>query len=142
MTYRPVFAGLIIDEQDRPVDVTYVGEEPCYVVDDAGFHRHIPSEQVDRQVLEAMGKLIEDHEDAITEQTAKMLGQDDIFSRAMIESQLKNIDQKFNDLLQVGLPDEVRAYMGMMGFRIRINVHGEVLEVEQPGAIDPDDSGE
>jgi hypothetical protein len=142
MTYRPVFAGLIIDEQDRPVDVTYVGVEPCYVVDDAGFHRHIPSEQVDRQVLEAMGKLIEDHEDAITEQTAKMLGQDDIFSRAMIESQLKNIDQKFNDLLQVGLPDEVRAYMGMMGFRIRINVHGEVLEVEQPGAIDPDDSGE
>jgi hypothetical protein len=135
MTYRPVFAGLIIDEQDRPVDVSYV-------VDDAGFHRHIPSEQVDRQVLEAMGKLIEDHEDAITEQTAKMLGQDDIFSRAMIESQLKNIDQKFNDLLQVGLPDEVRAYMGMMGFRIRINVHGEVLEVEQPGAIDPDDSGE
>jgi hypothetical protein len=28
--------------------------------------------------------------------------------------------------------------MGMMGFRVRINVHGEVLEVEQPGMIDPD----
>jgi hypothetical protein len=139
MTYQPVFTGLIIDELDNPVDVTFVGQEPCYVVDDAGFRRHIPSEQVDRQVLEMMGKIIEEHEDAITDQTAKMLGQDDPFSKAMIESQLKNIDQKFEDLMKTGLPEEVRAYMGMMGFRIRINVHGEVIEVEQPGAIDPEE---
>ena len=26
---------------------------------------------------------------------------------------------------------------GMMGFRVRVNVHGEVLAVEQPGMIDP-----
>ena len=89
--------------------------------------------------LEMMGEIIEKHEDAITDQTAKMLGQDDPFSRAMIESQLKNIDQKFDDLMKTGLPEEVRAYMGMMGFRIRINVHGEVVEVEQPGMIAPDD---
>lgn len=139
MAYKPVFTGLIIDEQDNPVEVAFVGEDPCYVVNDAGFRRHIPSEQVDRQVLEMMGEIIEKHEDAITDQTAKMLGQDDPFSRAMIESQLKNIDQKFDDLMKTGLPEEVRAYMGMMGFRIRINVHGEVVEVEQPGMIAPDD---
>lgn len=139
MAYKPVFTGLIIDEQDNPVDVAFVGEDPCYVVNDAGFRRHIPSEQVDRQVLEMMGEIIENHEDAITDQTAKMLGQDDPFSRAMIESQLKNIDQKFDDLMKTGLPEEVRAYMGMMGFRIRINVHGDVVEVEQPGMTAPDD---
>ena len=44
MPYKPLFAGLILDEQDRPVEVTYIGEEPCYVVDDAGFRRHIPTE--------------------------------------------------------------------------------------------------
>jgi len=27
----------------------------------------------------------------------------------------------------------------MMGFRIKINVHGEVLEVNQPGTIAPED---
>lgn len=139
MSYRPVFAGLIVDEFDRPVELAYVGSEPCYVVDDAGFHRHIPSEQVDRQVLEAMGELITGHEDLISNETAKMLGQDDPFSRAAIESQLRNIDQQFENLLKAGLPEEVRAYMGMMGFKIRINVHGEVLEVEQPGMISPDD---
>ncbi len=29
--------------------------------------------------------------------------------------------------------------MGMMGFYIRINVHGDVVEIEQPGVIDPDE---
>jgi hypothetical protein len=137
MTHKPVFSGLIVDEKDRPVEVSYVGGEPFYVVDDDGFRRHIPSEQVDRQVLESMREMIEGHEDLITDQTAKMLGQEDIFSRAMIETQIKNMDKQFDTLLETGLPEEGRAYMGMMGFKIRINVHGEVIEIEQPGMIDP-----
>ncbi len=138
MPTKAVFEGLVIDEFDQPVTVAYVGEEPCYVVNDAGFRRHIPSEQVDRQVLDEMRRMIEGHEEALTEQAASMLGQDDIFSRAMILTQLKNMDKQFELLLQVGLPEETRAYLGMMGFHVRINVHGEVLEVEQPGMIDPD----
>ncbi len=139
MAYRPLFQGLIFDENDRPVDVTYVGEEPMYVVDDAGFHRHIPSETVDRQVLMSMAKLIEGHEDELADQTAKMLGQEDIFSKALIENQLKNLGQQFEEVLKAGIPEEGRAYMGMMGFRVKINVHGEVLEVTQPGRAAPDD---
>jgi hypothetical protein len=38
------------------------------------------------------------------------------------------------------MPEESRAYLGMMGFRIIISIHGEVLEVVQPGMVD--DSGE
>ncbi len=139
MATQAVFAGLVFDEQDRPVDVVHVGGEAMYVVDDNGFRRHIPSDQVDRQVLEQMTQMIEGHEELIGEETAKMLGQDDPFSVAAIMNQLKNIHQQFDALMNTGLPEEVRAYMGMMGFRIRINVHGEVLEVEQPGMIAPDD---
>ena len=139
MSRRALFEGLVFDENDNPATVTYVGDEPCYVVDDAGFLRHIPSEQVDRQVLENFEQLISGSEDAITEQAAQMLGQDDIFTRAMIENQLKNIGQQFDALMEVGIPEETRAYMGMMGFRIRINVHGDVLDVEQPGMIAPED---
>ena len=68
-----------------------------------------------------------------------MLGQDDIFSKAIIESQLKNVDDQFEQLLKSGIPEESRAYMGMTGFRIRINHHGEVLEVEQPTGIEGDE---
>lgn len=128
-----------MDEYDRPVEVTYVGDEPCYVVDDNGFRRHIPSEQVDQQVLEMMRESIEGHEDIISDQTAKMLGQEDIFSKAMIEAQIKNIDEQLDNLLDMGIPEDARAYMGMMGFRIRIDIHGEVIDVEQPGAIAPED---
>ena len=139
MPKQPLFAGLIIDENDRPVEVAFVGGEPCYVVDDAGFHRHIPSEQVDIQVLQAIRANIEGNESLLSEQAAKMLGQDDIFSRAMIETQLKNMDQQFEQLFETGIPEEARAYIGMTGFRIRINLHGEVIEIEQPGMIDPED---
>ena len=83
--------------------------------------------------------MIEGNEDQLADQTAKMLGQDDIFSRALIENQLKNLDQQFEAVLKTGIPEEGRAYMGMMGFRIRINVHGEVLEVIQPGTTASDD---
>lgn len=139
MARKPLFEGLIVDEYDQPVKVAYVGNEPCYVVNDAGFLRHIPSEVVDRQVLQQMRAAIAGHEDFISEQTAKMLGQDDIFSRAMIETQLKQIESQFEALMEIGLPDEVRAYMGLMGFRIVIDVHGNVIEVQQPSGIDEDE---
>jgi len=138
MAVQPLFAGLIFDEYDQSVEVAFVGNDPCYVVDDAGFRRHIPTEQVDRQVLDQMRELIEGHEGIISEQAAKMLGQEDIFSRALIETQLKNLDNQFDTLLETGIPEEGRAYMGMMGFRITINVHGEVIDVNQPGMIDPE----
>jgi hypothetical protein len=138
VTHKAVFEGLVFDEQNQPVEVVYVGDDPCYVVNDAGFRRHISAEYVDRQVFKAMVDQIEGHEGIISEQTAKMIGQDDIFSRAMIESQLKNIDQQFSNLQETGLPDDGRAYMGMMGFRITINMHGDVVNLEQPGMIDTD----
>jgi hypothetical protein len=83
--------------------------------------------------------MIEGHEDELADQTAKMLGQDDIFSKALIENQLKNLEQQFEAVLKTGIPEEGRAYMGMMGFRVRINVHGEVLDVTQRGMIAPED---
>lgn len=136
MPRQPLFAGLVVDENGRPVETAYVGEDPCYVVDDAGFRRHILSERVDRQVLEMMHQQISGNEDLLSEQAAKMLGTDDIFSKALIEKQLKNIDQQFDNLLQTGIPEEGRAYMGMVGFRVVINVHGEVVRVDQPTATD------
>jgi hypothetical protein len=140
MPRQPLFTGLVVDEFDNQVESAIVGEEPCYVVNDAGFRRHIPSEMVDRQVLKMLSSMIEGSEGLIAEQAAKMLGQDDPFSKAMIESQLKKIDQNLDNVLDTGIPEEGRAYMGMMGFRVRINVHGEVITIDQPGAVD--DSGE
>ena len=141
MPRQPLFAGLVIDESGRPAETAFVGEEPCYVVDDYGFRRHIPSEQVDRQVLNQLADLMKGSEDLISEQTAKMIGQEDVFTKAAIEQQLKNMDKQFDQLMQAGIPEDLRAYLGMMGFKIVINYHGELVRVEQPGVAN-DDEGE
>ena len=135
MPAKPLFTGLVFDENDQLVETTTVGTEPCYVVDDDGFKRHIPSEQVDRQVLDKFRELIEGHEEILGEQALKMLGQDDIFTRAIYIEQFKNIDKQFDQLLEIGYPEEIRTYMGMTGFKVIINHHGEVIEVKQPGLI-------
>lgn len=140
MPKNPLFAGLVLDEFGKPAETAFIGDEPCYVVNDAGFLRHIPSEQVDRQVLKQIADLMKGSEGVISEQTAKMLGQEDVFTKAAIEQQLKNIDKQFDQLMQAGIPEDARAYLGMMGFKVIINVHGEVLNVDQPGAAS--DEGE
>jgi hypothetical protein len=138
MARHSLFAGLVVDEDDRGVDIVLVGGESFYVVDDDGFLRHIESEHVDRQVLDQLQEMVKGHEDIISEGTMKMIGQEDIFTKAAIETSLQNMDAQFGALLQSGLPEDMRAYLGMMGFRVVINVHGEVLRIEQPGAgIDP-----
>lgn len=139
MMRQPLFAGLVLDEFGNPADTTVVGDEPCYVVNDAGFKRHISAEQVDRQVLQQIADLMKGSEDLISKETAKMLGQEDVFTKAAIEQQLKNMDKQFDQLMKMGIPEDMRAYLGMMGFKVVINMHGEVLSVDQPGTASGDE---
>jgi len=62
---KAIFTGLIYDEYDNPVQSGWIGDEPCYIVDDQGFKRHIPAEEVDRQVWRIMQEQIEGHEDLL-----------------------------------------------------------------------------
>lgn len=140
MIRHAIFNGLVFDENDNPIETKYVGDDPCYVIDDQGFKRHILAETVDRQVLNEMLSMMEGHEDIIGEQTAKMLGQEDLFTRAVIINQLKQMDQQFEKLFETGIPEDAKAYLGMMGFKIIIDMHGNLVELRQPGAtIDPED---
>jgi hypothetical protein len=134
MTDKAVFEGLVIDENDNVLEVKYVGGEPFYVINDDGFMRHIPAQQVDSQVLNEMKEKIIENKDVISEQTAKMIGQDDIFTHAIINNQLENIDGQLNQLREQGMPESGRSYLGMVGFKIVVNYHGEVIRVDQPTA--------
>lgn len=142
MARKALFGGLVVDEDDQPVQVVTLGDEAFYVVDDEGFLRHVPSEQVDRQVLEHLGRMIEGHEDLISRGTAEMIGQDDIFTKAAIEASLHNLQEQFDALIQRGMPDEAQAWLGMMGFRVVVDIHGNVVRVEEPpGSPDAEEDG-
>lgn len=135
MPRKPLFPGLIFDEYDRPLETGWIGNEPAYVIDDAGFRRHIPSEQIDRAVLNEIKRSIAGNKDFLSREAAKLVGAEDPFSKAMIENQLKNIEKQFEVLFEVGLPEEMRLWLGMIGFKVVVNYHGEVIEVRQAGRI-------
>jgi len=135
MARQALFQGLIYDERELPVEVVSVGSDAYYIVDDNGFRRHIDVEDVDRQVLAVFIEQLQDNKDLAVEQALKFLGKDDLFTKAAIDASMRNIDM--DQIIAQGIPEQARNMMGMLGFRIIINHHGEVVRMDQPSA--PDD---
>lgn len=135
MVRQTLFAGLVYDEHEVLVESVTIGGEAFYVIDDNGFRRHIDSEEVDRQVLGIFIEQLQDNKEVAVEQALKFLGRDDLFTKAAIDASMRNIDM--DQIIAQGIPEQARNMMGMLGFRIIINLHGEVIGLDQPTA--PDD---
>ena len=129
MGSKGVFEGLVFDELGRTLGVTTVGGEAQYVIDDDGFHRHIDAASVDRQVLAVIQGQINTNKDVVEEGMMRMLDNYDLFTKAAIDASIKNMDQ----VLERGIPDDARMWLGMMGFRVVVNMHGEVVRFDMPG---------
>ena len=135
MGSKGVFDGLVFDESGRTLGVTTVGGEAQYVIDDDGFLRHIDAASVDRQVLAVIQEQINTNKDIVEEGMMRMLDNYDLFTKAAIDASIKNIDQ----VLERGLPDDARLWLGMMGLRIVVNLHGEVINLNWPGVASDSD---
>lgn len=135
MANKALFQELIYDELGNQVETAVVGQDIFYVIDDAGFKRHIAADQVDRQVLSIFLQQLEENKDVAVEQALRMMGKDDLFTKAAIDAQLNNIDM--DQIIAQGIPAQARHMMSMMGFRITINFHGDVIDMAQPTL--PDD---
>jgi hypothetical protein len=129
-----VFSGLVVDEADNAVDVVHLGGDAYYVIDDAGFERHILSEVVDWQVLRVLEEQVLSHRELVVESMLDFLQKDDLFTKAAIEASVDQMDENVEQLLQTGLPEEARAWLGLMGFRVTIDVHGDVVDLHFPEA--------
>ena len=132
MPHRAVFAGLITEENGNAVTTAYVGASPHYIVNDAGFLRHIPAEKIDRQVLKALQANVLANRTVVVEGMLQFMGQADIFTKAAVESALNNMDENMEQVLQFGLPEETRAWLGLMGFRVVIDLHGDIVDLHLP----------
>src|SRR5574337_1960979 len=95
MSQRALFEGLVVTPEGEPVEVAVVGGSAQYVVPDGGFKFHIEAEGVDREVLRQLGEQIAENKDAVTEGALKMLGQDDLFTKAAIDASLNNMEANF-----------------------------------------------
>jgi hypothetical protein len=125
---QALFAGLISNEDGDPVDVAYLGGEAFYVIPDGDFRRHVEAVQVDNAVLAILREQISGAQDLLVEQVLSFLGKDDLFTKVSIDMALKNFEQGFRQ----ADPEQWKPWLGMMGFRVIVNRHGEVLQVEMP----------
>ena len=134
-----LFEGLVVNEAGQPAEVVYLGNEPYYVILDGDFRRHVEAKSVDQQVMRWLRDQIMAQQDLVTESAMAMLGRDDLFTKAMLDASIRNLDQQTEQMIEIGIPAEVRAWLGMLGFRITVNVHGEVVSIRLPGEADWDD---
>ena len=132
MARQTMFEGLIYDENENPVMTSIVAGEEQYVVDDDGFHRHIDAEYVDRQILSFFLEQLSQNKDMAVEQAMEMMGQDDLLTKAAIDDSLSHISA--DQIIAQGVPAQARDMLGMFGFRVVINLHGDVVSMEQPAA--------
>ncbi len=132
---QALFAGLVFNEENQPTEVVYIGDRPHYVILDAGFRRHVESEHVDRQVLHWLQEQFFANKELITEGIMEMMGKDDLFTKAMIDASMQNMDQ----VIEHGIPEDTRTWLGMFGFRIIVDIHGDVVRTELPAQEAPDE---
>ena len=117
MAPTAMFSGLVVDENGRAAEVGYVGADACYVVYDDDFRRHIDAAQVDRQVLRFMREQVEGNRQMAVGAMLEMMGRDDIFTKAAVESTIDNME----DAVGQPIPEDARQWLGMLGFRIQID---------------------
>lgn len=130
MSQQALFTGLVYDETDRLLEVAYVGNEAHYVIDDNGFRRHVPAEDVDRQVVTLFLEQLLNNKDLAIEQALKFMGRDDLFTKAALDASMRQVNVE--EIMRQGIPAQAREMLGMMGFRIIIDYHGEIVRLDQP----------
>ena len=134
-----MFAGLVFNQKGELAETSTLGGEPFYVILDGDFRRHVEAEVVDRQVLDWLREQILMNKKVVTQGAMSMLGQEDLFTKARVDASFENLDEQMAQLMKEGLPEEVRAWLGMLGFRVVLDVHGEVVEVNAASVADADD---
>ena len=136
MAQSAMFAGLVFDEDGNPADIAWVGEDACYIIMDDDFRRHVDAGDVDRQVLRFLRQQVEGSRDLAVKTMLDMMGQDDVFTKAAVESSIDHME----DAVGQPIPEEARQWLGMLGFRIIVDFHGHIVDIEMPaGGIDEDE---
>ena len=125
---QAIFSGLISNQDGDPVDVTYLGGEAFYVIPDGDFRRHVEAAVVDDRVIEILREQIDGMQDVLVDGVLQFLGKEDLFTKASIDMALKNFDQAFRQ----ADPSQWKPWLGMMGFQVIVDIHGQVVRVESP----------
>jgi len=132
MALSAMFEGLIYDEENRPLEVGWVGADACYLYDDAGFLRHLDAAGIDRQVLQFFKNHVLENKDVAIRGMLELMGKDDIFTKTALEYQIAHMDENVDQ----GMPPQARELLKSLGFKIIIDAQGQLVDIQMPDISD------
>jgi hypothetical protein len=132
---RAYFPGLVYNQQGRLAEVVFIGGVAHYAIPDDGFLRHVECWAVDQVVIASLREQVTSVQDELVRAMLQMLGKDDLFTKAALDASIRNMEKS---ILQSD-PDQWAPWLKLYGFRIVVDVHGEVVEIMYPQQASEDD---
>ena len=71
---------------------------------------------------------VEDNREIADKSMLEKMGRDDVFTKAAVESSINRME----DAVGQPIPEDARQWLGMLGFKIVIDVHGSVVDIQMP----------
>jgi hypothetical protein len=133
--HQALFEGLVYNESGEAAQVVRIGGVAHYAVPDGGFLCHVEASAVDNEVLASIKSQITGNQDLVIRGVLEMMGKDDLFSKAAVEASIQNMEQN----IRQSDPSQWLPWLRFMGFRVVVNVHGEIVELIYPTQAAPDD---
>lgn len=134
---QALFPGLVYNQAGEEARVVTIGGVAHYAIPEDGFLRHVEAYYVDESVLSRMQEMMSTMRDEIVAGMLQLMGTDDILAKAAIEASIDNVGQSLRRSDSSQWAPMLRLY----GFRVIVDVHGDVQEIifPTPQGTDTDD---
>mgnify|MGYP000856276766 CR=1 FL=1 len=125
---QALFSGLVYNEAGEPAEMVYIGGVAHYAIPDGSFRRHVEAFRIDNAVIARLKEQITSMQDEVVRGMLQMLGKDDLFTKAAIDVSIKNLEQN----IRQSDPEQWLPWLRLFGFRVVVDVHGNVVELIYP----------
>ncbi len=125
---QALFPGLVYNEAGQLAEVVTIGGVAHYAIPDDGFLRHVEARGIDDAVLTALQEQVSSMKDELVPAMLSMLGKDDIFTKAALDASIRNLKES----VRSSESHDWLPWLRLLGFRVVVNVHGEVMEIIYP----------
>ena len=129
-----IFPGLVYNEQGERAEAVRIGGVAHYAIPDQGFLRHVEASKVDDVVIASLKEQITSVQGDVVEGILQLLGKDDLFTKSAVDASIRNLDVSIRQTD----PAQWAPMLQLVGFRIVVDIHGDVVEIIYPTA--PDES--
>jgi hypothetical protein len=132
---QALFPGLVYNQAGDEAPVVMIGGVAHYAIPDDGFMRHVEAYRVDNYVVAALQEQVLSMREELVQGILQMMGTDDILTKAAIEASISNMGQN----IRQSDPSQWAPMLRVYGFRIVVDVHGQVVEIMHPAQPGVDD---